>query len=131
MGDRGMSHGWSACACDLLACMHASVVVLLCFGCPVTQEIKQNAMPHFFLSALPPSLPLQAPEPDVEGVVVHATPSGEPTQGVVCHGKGSFLRTLREMGEPPTAVEPSGDESEGSGGEEGETPSEAQAATVA
>ena len=48
---------------------------------------------------------MQAPEPDVEGVVLHVDDSGAPT-AVVCHGQGSFNRTLREFGEPLTILEP-------------------------
>lgn len=46
-----------------------------------------------------------APEQDVEGVVLHVDDAGLPT-AVICHGEGSFARTLLEFGEPLTVVEP-------------------------
>jgi len=46
-----------------------------------------------------------APEPDVEGVILHVAEDGSP-QAHLCHGKGSFKRTLTRLGEPMTVVEP-------------------------
>lgn len=48
----------------------------------------------------------------MEGVIIHAGPTGEPAPAIVCHGAGAFERTLRELGEPLTAVEPAEGEEE-------------------
>lgn len=61
-----------------------------------------------------------APEADVEGVIIHATPTGDPAPGIVCHGPGSFERTLRELGEPATAEEPCSPSEAAGDGSDGE-----------
>jgi len=48
---------------------------------------------------------VQAPEPDVEGVILHADDEGAP-KAMLCHGEGSFEKMLSELGEPATVVEP-------------------------
>ena len=76
-----------------------------------------------------------APEPDVEGVVLHVDDAGAP-QAILCHGGGSFARTLKEYGEPYTVVEParpedsSASSGSGSGGAKEDVQPPPEAATV-
>ena len=67
---------------------------------------------------------IQAPEPDVEGVVLHIDDDGAP-KAILCHGVGSFEKTLRELGEPNTVVEP-----EDNGKQDEQMQSQPEAATV-
>ena len=55
--------------------------------------------------ALPPSLPAQAADPDVEAVVLHASPEGGVAPAHICRGAGSFDALLRSLGEPPAEGE--------------------------
>jgi hypothetical protein len=55
-------------------------------------------IPYCFLVVRP-----QAADPDVEGVVLHVGPDGEPAPAIVCRGPGSFEETLRSIGESPSA----------------------------
>lgn len=72
---------------------------------------------------------LQAPEQDVEGVVLHVGDAGLPT-AVICHGQGSFDRTLREFGEPLTVVEPAAVEETGNASVAIHEEAQPEAATV-
>jgi hypothetical protein len=38
-------------------------------------------------------------------VILHVDEEGAP-KAILCHGEGSFEKTLRELGEPNTVVEP-------------------------
>ncbi len=67
-----------------------------------------------------------APEPDVEGVVLHIDDDGAP-KAILCHGEGSFEKTLSELGEPLTVVEPAED---GVAKQEEQMQSQPEAATV-
>jgi hypothetical protein len=71
---------------------------------------------------------VQAPEPDVEGVVLHVDDDGAP-KAILCHGEGSFEKMLCELGEPNTVVEPVVS-SEDSGKQEEHMHSQPEAASV-
>lgn len=45
----------------------------------------------------------EAADPEVEGVVLHVGPDGEPAPAIVCRGPGSFEETLRSIGEARSA----------------------------
>lgn len=67
-----------------------------------------------------------APEPEVEGVILHVDNDGAP-KAILCHGDGSFEKMLNELGEPNTVVEPVSEES---GKQEEQMQSQPEAATV-
>lgn len=69
---------------------------------------------------------IQAPEPEVEGVILHVDNDGAP-KAILCHGDGSFEKMLNELGEPNTVVEPVSEES---GKQEEQMQSQPEAATV-
>jgi hypothetical protein len=69
---------------------------------------------------------MQAPEPDVEGVVLHVDEKGAP-KAILCHGDGSFEKMLNELGEPNTVVEPVSEEG---AKQEEQVQSQPEAATV-
>lgn len=69
---------------------------------------------------------IQAPEPEVEGVILHVDNDGAP-KAILCHGGGSFEKMLNELGEPNTVVEPVSEES---GKQEEQMQSQPEAATV-
>ncbi len=67
----------------------------------------------------------QAPDPDVEGVVLHAD-GGAVTPARICRGPGSYSACLLSLGEPPEAGAAPAPDAD-TQGQEGEEP---RAATV-
>ena len=54
----------------------------------------RSILEHLLLNAM-----YAAPEPDVDGVILHSNPEGLPAPAIVCYGNGSFSGRLAELAE--------------------------------
>jgi len=111
----GCSACWQAVLTELLDVSNAFFVPIPTY--PPTCACHSTHSTH--------PCPWQAPDEDVEALVLHAGPEGSLAPAHICRGEGSFRACLERLGEPLPE-----DASEGSEGGEGSENGDRQAGSA-